>query len=323
MDFRKKSFKEKFIDFFDTKGFYIIIAICLIIIGASIWTIITSDFSRLEIEEENKQNIETKIQKQVPPLKVENAQEKSSNATNNNITANNETLNQNQTSKSNLNTAKDTNNTQGQMTTENKASTSEQKSVQTSEQKNVQKKNISKNTNKSSSNKQTNNKQSNTDENLNEAKTNSETEQETVEVINPVDFKPIYPVSGNVLNEYSDENLIYSKTLDEWTFHSGIDIKANVGTTVKAAFDGTVIDVGTDGLLGNYVIIDHGDGYMTKYCNLLSLKDVSLGQLVKQGQKIGEVGQTASVESLDSPHLHFEVLYNGETQNPLKYLPKK
>jgi len=146
---------------------------------------------------------------------------------------------------------------------------------------------------------------------------------EEVEVINPVDFKPIFPVSGKVIKNYTDDSLEYSKTLDEWTDHQGIDIQSQNQADVKACFDGTVIEIGVDPLYGNYVMIDHGDGYVSKYCNLKDLKLVQLGEIVTQGQKIGEIGSSANIEYMDPPHLHFELIVNGDHQNPLKYLPKQ
>ena len=69
---------------------------------------------------------------------------------------------------------------------------------------------------------------------------------------------------------------------------------------------------------GNMVLINHGDGYKTRYGHMVSGSiTVSVGEYVEAGQTIGKVGSTGNSTG---PHLHFEVIYNGETQNPKNYI---
>lgn len=100
-------------------------------------------------------------------------------------------------------------------------------------------------------------------------------------------------------------------------FHSGLDIGASQGTAVGAAAGGTVSSAGWQGGYGNYVLINHGNGVSTRYAHLSQI-NVSPGQSVSSGQLIGRVGSTGNSTG---PHLHFEVIVNGSTRDPLNYLP--
>lgn len=135
--------------------------------------------------------------------------------------------------------------------------------------------------------------------------------------VNPT-FK--YPVTGDVLTEYAKDKLVYSNTLGEWITHTGIDIKAEKTTVVKASADGTVKAIKTDPRYGLTVVIEHTNGFSTVYSNLLTAEFVKEGEKVTSGQTIGTVGNTASFEILDESHLHFEILKNGEQIDPNMYL---
>lgn len=97
--------------------------------------------------------------------------------------------------------------------------------------------------------------------------------------------------------------------------HTGIDIASNMGTTVYAADGGTVSLAAWNGGYGNCVMIDHGNGYVTLYGHLSSY-NVSSGQNVGQGDVIGAVGSTGNSTG---PHLHFEVLKNGNRIDPEQF----
>lgn len=100
------------------------------------------------------------------------------------------------------------------------------------------------------------------------------------------------------------------------SFHSGIDIKANMGTSIKAALDGEVAEVGSSPEYDNYVKIKHSDGLYTVYahCSILVAKK---GQKVKQGDVIAKVGDT---EGLSGAYLHFEVWKGDKAADPEKIL---
>lgn len=94
--------------------------------------------------------------------------------------------------------------------------------------------------------------------------------------------------------------------------HRGIDYAAKTGTPVVSAGNGKVIKSGYSRYNGNYVFIQHGNTYVTKYLHLHKRK-VKKGQKVKQGQLIGTVGATGRVTGA---HLHYEFLVNGKHRNP-------
>lgn len=99
--------------------------------------------------------------------------------------------------------------------------------------------------------------------------------------------------------------------------HTGIDIGADYGDSIRAADGGVVIHADWMGGYGNTVIIDHGNGISTLYAHNSQLL-VNEGQTVAKGQTVARCGSTGYSTG---PHLHFEVRQNGSPVNPLNYLP--
>ena len=97
-----------------------------------------------------------------------------------------------------------------------------------------------------------------------------------------------------------------------WKAHRGTDYVAAVGTPVMAAGDGKVIEAGYNKYNGNYVFIQHGEKYTTKYLHF-KRKAVKKGDIVKQGQTVGYLGSTGMVTGA---HLHYEFLVDGVHRNP-------
>lgn len=98
-----------------------------------------------------------------------------------------------------------------------------------------------------------------------------------------------------------------------WQRHSGIDLAAGIGTPVYAADSGFVEQVGWDNSgYGNMILINHGNGFATRYAHL-SAFNVVAGQSVKKADLIGRIGNTGNSTG---PHLHFEVIFQGVHRNP-------
>lgn len=115
----------------------------------------------------------------------------------------------------------------------------------------------------------------------------------------------------------------YGYRIDPFTgkraFHEGVDFIAEVGAPIKAAAGGVVIYSDRHPEYGNMVEIDHGDGLVTRYAHASKCL-VNLGEVVLQGQKIAEVGNTGRSTG---PHLHFEIRHNDKPQNPARFLKKQ
>ena len=117
--------------------------------------------------------------------------------------------------------------------------------------------------------------------------------------------------------------LAYDETLGDWRTHSGVDIAASVGTNVLAISAGTVQGVYDDDLMGTCVVVDHGDGLTSIYCNLSAKPTVSEGDTVSTGTVLGVVGETAIAESSRPSHLHLEMAQDGKAVDPVSYLPQR
>jgi murein DD-endopeptidase MepM/ murein hydrolase activator NlpD len=99
-------------------------------------------------------------------------------------------------------------------------------------------------------------------------------------------------------------------------FHKGLDIATRIGSPIIATADGVVTFVGTRGMLGRVVIIDHGHGIVTQYGHVQKIIK-KRGETVKRGDVIAEVGATGRTTG---PHVHYEVFVNGIPVNPEKYI---
>ncbi len=121
------------------------------------------------------------------------------------------------------------------------------------------------------------------------------------------------PISGHITSRYGRRvDPINGKK----AFHTGIDLKGKKGEKVYCTASGVVKKAFYNGGYGNYVKIDHENGYCTVYAHLQNFV-VKKGDRVEQGQLIGQVGNTG--RSTGS-HLHYEVLISNKTVNPLKFM---
>ena len=156
------------------------------------------------------------------------------------------------------------------------------------------------------SDKKTNAKQDNK-----KAKAESKSRQNTQKMVARSSSKFSWPVRGKILSGYGSKS--------NGLFNDGINIQAARGTAVSAAENGYVAYAGNEVKgMGNLVIIQHSDGWMTVYAHMNSM-NVRRGHSVAVGQKIGTVGSSGKV---DQPQLHFEIRKGTKAYNPINYLKK-
>lgn len=98
-----------------------------------------------------------------------------------------------------------------------------------------------------------------------------------------------------------------------YDYHKGLDIGADEGDRIRAVYDGVVISVGEDSRSGNYIFLEHNNGYVTFYCHCSEIV-AQEGAVIRQGETIALVGSTGYSTG---PHLHFEVRVEGESIDPL------
>jgi murein DD-endopeptidase MepM/ murein hydrolase activator NlpD len=100
------------------------------------------------------------------------------------------------------------------------------------------------------------------------------------------------------------------------SWHQGLDLSAPKGTPVWATADGVVVEAGRKGAYGRMVLIEHGNGYRTRYAHLKHIK-VGRGARVARGDTIGTVGASGNATG---SHLHYEVLLDGRPVDPRPFL---
>ena len=137
----------------------------------------------------------------------------------------------------------------------------------------------------------------------------------TKEYNNIIEHTPnIWPVVGPIMSDYGWRNHPIYRNLE---FHKGMDIDAVEGTPIRVTASGVVTKVGWNGGYGLMVEVFHREGVSTVYAHLSKIL-VSVGQEVKKGEIIGNVGMTGVATD---PHVHYEVRINGSPVDPSTYLP--
>lgn len=133
----------------------------------------------------------------------------------------------------------------------------------------------------------------------------------------------VRPVNGYISREFSNDELIYAPTMNDFRTHDGIDIVGDIGTPVSALADGTVADIYDDPFMGKTVVLKHSGGLVSCYSNLSNElpKEITVGAAVSVGCTIGGIGETAAVESAEAPHVHVSVYLDEHAVNPEDYLP--
>lgn len=129
------------------------------------------------------------------------------------------------------------------------------------------------------------------------------------------------PMGTDIIKDYSNGEMVESKTMGDWRVHNGVDFAGSAGNDVAACADGTITRVYDDSFWGTVVEIDHGNGMTARYCGLKSGSCLQEGAEVKMYDKIGSLGHIP-VEISEEDHLHLEILIDGENVDPLKALNK-
>ena len=129
-----------------------------------------------------------------------------------------------------------------------------------------------------------------------------------IDKIKETKTKFIKPVSGTITSHYGAREVIF-EGID--SYHTGTDIAAKTGTKVVSSIEGKVTRAAYNQYNGNFVEVTNGK-IATIYCHMSKLS-VKVGDKVKAGNKIGEVGSTGLSTG---PHLHFEILFDGTKVDP-------
>ena len=127
-----------------------------------------------------------------------------------------------------------------------------------------------------------------------------------------------WPVIGNVVMNYSMDERIYFATLNQYCYYPAVAISAEEGGPVNAAALGTVTKIGINEEIGQYVVMDLGDGYQATYGQLQDLT-VEQGDQVSKGQIIGYVAVPTKYYSLEGTNIYFKLEKDGESVNPMAY----
>lgn len=123
----------------------------------------------------------------------------------------------------------------------------------------------------------------------------------------------VTPLHGRITSRYGYRtNPISGK----YGLHTGVDIAANEGTDIVAAYNGVIKETGYGEKKGNFVLMEHSDGTQTLYCHCSEVL-VTEGSVIRAGEVIALVGNTGWSTG---PHLHFEIHIKGSAVDPLDYL---
>jgi len=132
----------------------------------------------------------------------------------------------------------------------------------------------------------------------------------------------IAPITGAIDMDYSVNVLVFNPTTQDYRTHTGVDILAELGEDVVAVADGIVINVWDDPFMGTCVSIEHSNNAVSYYKNLdpTVADGIEIGASVKAGDVIGKIGESATNEIAQDPHLHYELKINDSHVDPKEYI---
>jgi len=143
-------------------------------------------------------------------------------------------------------------------------------------------------------------------------------EQQAVETVTQAAGFFVLPVTGEIIKDFSDSELQYSLTYNDWRLHKGIDIKAPKGERINAAGDGTVTLIYDDGQYGKTIEINHGNDIVAIYSGLDEIM-VEVGDVVAVNMQIATLGKVPC-ESVETAHLHLAIKKGDKYIAPLNIM---
>ncbi len=128
-----------------------------------------------------------------------------------------------------------------------------------------------------------------------------------------------WPVDGNIIIDYDMENTVYFPTLDLYKCSDSICIQSDIGTAVYASVKCAVTEIGYNEEIGNYVVMDLGNGYILTYGQLSDIV-VNNADIVEKDELIGYIASPTDYYCVEGPNLYLKLTENGTPINPLDYL---
>ncbi len=128
----------------------------------------------------------------------------------------------------------------------------------------------------------------------------------------------VLPLTNEVKKGFSNGELVYSETMQDWRVHNGTDFAGKEGAEVKAVANGTVKKITEDTLWGRVIEIDHGFGIVSRYCGVTA-RNIRVGDAVKVGDPIG-VLSVIPCEEADGMHLHLEIFSSQKPLDPVEVI---
>lgn len=129
----------------------------------------------------------------------------------------------------------------------------------------------------------------------------------------------LWPVTGNILMDYSVDRVVYYETLEQFRVNPAVIIDAEIGTKVLSAAKGVITKITKVDETGTTVTASLGNGFSVVYGQLDGLK-VKVGDMVKEGQELGVVAKPTKYYTVEGSNLYFQVLKDDKTVNPMLYL---
>jgi len=129
-----------------------------------------------------------------------------------------------------------------------------------------------------------------------------------------------WPLIGEIVMDYSNDHVIYDKTLDQYRTNETMCLSAELGAPVNSAAAGIVVEIYSTKENGKTVVIDHGNGWRTTYSQLSDELSVRVGDVVEAGEQVAMVGEPSIYSSLLGSHLGFTVTKDDVAVDPIEIL---